>query len=124
VFGTYLEALSFSIVILIAPFHLHQSFANSIVRKMNGAHVICCKSAKDRTSMSTTWHNAMFVQHMHLLSISNTKLFTDLSRIEGVRRTNVLKNVGKPLYAFNAFQQSMLPVEFQPAPFCCGKVDS
>ena len=118
--------------------------------------------------MSTTWHNAMYLQHHHGLSqtdalkvrtlhrpppvtpldvsffstsfllqpvpshtfslwfssFSPWSQFVELARMDGVRRMNVLKNVLRPLYAFNALQRMALPDAFRPLEFCCGKVQS
>jgi hypothetical protein len=53
-----------------------------------------------------------------------SRQFVELARMDGVRRMNVLKNVLRPLYAFNALQRMALPDAFRPLEFCCGKVQS
>ena len=37
-----------------------------------------------------------------------------LSRLHGVRLENARKNTGKPVFAFNTFQLSMLPAVYRP----------
>jgi hypothetical protein len=41
----------------------------------------------------------------HLMSASNTRAYTELCRMEGVRRQNVEKNILQPYYAFNGMQR-------------------
>lgn len=97
---------------------------SSTVRALDGARVVCCKSAKDRTSMSITWEQACLLREHHGLPADSVASVSDVMRLRGVRRGNVLKNTGKPYYAFNALQRTMLPPELCPSPRCCGKVVS
>ena len=100
------------------------SLADSLTRRLHAGRGIGCKSAKDRTSMSTTWHHSRQMSTLFGLSPSQCSDFVDVMRIDGVRRINVRKNAGKPLFAFNSLQRSMLPLEFQAPEYCCGSVQS
>jgi hypothetical protein len=124
-----------------------QSLASGLTRRLGGARTICCKSAKDRTSMSTTWEGVNLLKSNHDLAQEDAELLMKLMRVEGVRRNNVFKNTTKALFAFNrtkfakftilvdcsilnificftALQRSMLPDEFQCPAYICGKVES
>ena len=47
-----------------------------------------------------------------------------LLRLYGARLENCQKNIGKPRYAFNAFQQRMLPHVYRPPVAVTGKASS
>jgi hypothetical protein len=89
----------------------------NLVRFLAGSRATCCKSAKDRTSMSVTHEEARCVvglessQKKLILSIAN------VLREFGVRIGNARKNVGKKKFAFNQLQQKFLPTEYKP-PMC------
>ena len=83
-------------------------------RAIGGARIIMCKSAKDRTSMSTTNDHVKLLGRYHGVPESEWVAMRDIFRSHGVRRENSLKNVGKRAYAFNAFQRKMLPREYRP----------
>ena len=86
--------------------------------------LVCCKSAKDRTSMSVTWEQARDLQlHMHVRE-GEQQCPLDLMRDRGVRRSNVLKNTLKPYYAFNPLQRTLLPPLLCPPAYTCGKTKS
>ena len=83
-------------------------------RAIGSARIIMCKSAKDRTSMSTTNDHVKLLDRYHNVPESDWVAMRDIFRSHGVRRENSLKNVGKRAYAFNAFQRKMLPREYRP----------
>ena len=98
--------------------------AAALVRALGGARATCCKSAKDRTSMSTTLECArLLVLHEGLPSEALLPT-ADLFRAQGVRLRNCFMNVGKPRYAFNFFQRKMLPKEYRPPKETIGPVAS
>ena len=65
VFHFYLQDCFFTFAILF--------FVCSLDR-LGGARTICCKSAKDRTSMSTTWEGANALRAHHGLSADDAKV--------------------------------------------------
>ena len=96
------------------------SICQQFSRVMNGGRMTCCKSGKDRTSMSVTLEcaallsqetEAMGLDPVHLLSIF---------RRRGVRRQNLIKNIAKPYYAFNQIQWMNLPKMYRPPAGCYG----
>jgi len=93
---------------------------SDVCRVLGGGRVVCCKSAKDRTSMSVTWEMSRLLTLHHNLPSSEQQAIADLLRLQDVRRFNVLKNTGKKGYAFNAFQRSMLPPVLCPPMVSCG----
>jgi inositol polyphosphate-4-phosphatase len=97
--------------------------ARQIVRRLWGGRTVCCKSAKDRTSMSVTWEQGSLLNEA-LVSESDSLKATTLMRLEGVRRANVWMNTGKTEYAFNYLQRQALPEELRPVEMCCGDVVS
>jgi hypothetical protein len=98
--------------------------ARSIARRMAAGRVVCCKSAKDRTSMSVTWEQSQLLQEEHKFEAENAHSAIQLMRLEGVRRCNVLKNTAKTAYAFNQFQRRLLPTVFRPPVSACGNTQS
>lgn len=87
-----------------------------IARSVGGGRVTCCKSAKDRTSMSITLEEAKLLVHSHGLFPDEMENFTNLLRTYGVRRENARKNIGKAQYCFSALQNYMLPQDYQCPP--------
>jgi len=94
------------------------ALASKLARSMNGGRLTSCKSAKDRTSMSTTLEFYNILQE-------NFGLFKEVKdkdpnpplnviRSQGVRRENAYKNTGIKKYAFNALQAMTLPKEYRP----------
>ena len=100
------------------------TLADSITRRLDAGRAISCKSAKDRTSMSITWQNGKRLTADFGVSEDVSVSMIETMRMEGVRRANVLKNTGKALFAFNALQRSMHPVELQAPQSCCGSTES
>jgi hypothetical protein len=92
----------------------------SLCRVMTGGRAVSCKSAKDRTSMSVTWEQGSLLEENHNVSSDQVNSAIRLMRVQGVRRYNVVKNTGKTIYAFNAFQRSMLPSVLCPLVSTCG----
>jgi hypothetical protein len=88
--------------------------AGDVVRQLRGSRITCCKSGKDRTSMSVCLEEARILQQNHGLRASRTLAVANFLREHGVRRTVCRKNIGKPVYAFNAFQSALLPREYKP----------
>jgi inositol polyphosphate-4-phosphatase len=90
-----------------------------MVKRMAGGRIICCKSAKDRTSMSVTWDQARILYEQHGLGEHDVQSALNLMRTEGVRKLNVIKNTGQSAYAFNVIQRSFLPPIFRPPEHAC-----
>eukprot|EP00658_Telonema_sp_P-2_P040864 TRINITY_DN29222_c0_g2_i2.p1 TRINITY_DN29222_c0_g2~~TRINITY_DN29222_c0_g2_i2.p1 ORF type:complete len:353 (-),score=86.62 TRINITY_DN29222_c0_g2_i2:406-1464(-) len=94
---------------------------------MHGGRMVCCKSAKDRTSMSSTLEMAvlmankgLFGYEVYTYSRAILQLIRKLRGPEGCRIRNCELNTGKKMYAFNVFQQSTLPDLLKPPPSCAG----
>jgi inositol polyphosphate-4-phosphatase len=83
-------------------------------RLLHGARLTCCKSGKDRTAMAVTLEqcNLLIAHHDMLPPILQQAL--DAMRSVGVRRENVLKNIGEKRYAFNKIQVYALPKLYRP----------
>eukprot|EP01138_Halocafeteria_seosinensis_P006860 gb/GECG01007015.1/.p1 GENE.gb/GECG01007015.1/~~gb/GECG01007015.1/.p1 ORF type:complete len:1495 (+),score=211.06 gb/GECG01007015.1/:1-4485(+) len=92
------------------------SLAADIVRMLHGGRITCCKSGKDRTAMSVTYEQARILEHRHGLGQHRVQEVANLMRSEGPRKFICAKNVGEPLYAFNAFQSALLPAHYRPPP--------
>ena len=86
--------------------------AADLVRLLGGGRVTCCKSAKDRTSMSSTLENARILSTV--AHVSDTRASASLMRYYGVRRTNAMLNSGSGSYAFNFVQRAFLPRAYKP----------
>jgi len=82
-------------------------------RYARGGRATCCKSAKDRTSMSMTAEEGELCLFHGLLHEVKERA-VDVFRAVGVRRANVQKNTGSPQYAFNSLQKSCLPFDLRP----------
>lgn len=54
--------------------------------------------------MGVTWENVRILLRDHGLPPSLMQALLDAMRIAGVRRGNVLKNIGSDKFAFNALQ--------------------
>lgn len=92
------------------------SLSSSLARSMGGGRVTCCKSAKDRTSMSVTLEQANLLVNTHGLPADERPQFTNVLRTHGVRRENARKNIGKAQYCFSALQNYMLPQDYKCPP--------
>lgn len=92
------------------------SLSSSLARSMGGGRVTCCKSAKDRTSMSVTLEQANLLVNAHGLPADERPQFTTVLRTHGVRRENARKNIGKAQYCFSALQNYMLPQDYKCPP--------
>jgi hypothetical protein len=98
-----------------------QTIATQLTRTMNGGEMVSCKSAKDRTSMATTWQT---IRQLHAMGVPQHQALQLLEHLRsvGVRRGNVVKNTGKTNYAFSGIQRSFLPDVLKPhASTCSGK---
>lgn len=90
------------------------SLSQELCRLIDCGRVTSCKSAKDRTAMSVTLEEAhILLQEMQMESSSFHQAL-DVMRSQGTRLRNAEKNVGTPLYAFNAFQVFTLPLLYRP----------
>eukprot|EP00753_Platysulcus_tardus_P010243 PLAT2536.1.p1 GENE.PLAT2536.1~~PLAT2536.1.p1 ORF type:complete len:1403 (-),score=655.87 PLAT2536.1:229-4416(-) len=90
------------------------SLTAEFTRNLAGGRVTCCKSAKDRTSMSVTLEQMRLLQQEHKLERDVCLYALSVMRSNGVRRGNARKNIGKDRYAFNRLQRRMLPRALRP----------
>eukprot|EP00727_Mastigamoeba_balamuthi_P013744 m51a1_g8993 putative type i inositol- -bisphosphate 4-phosphatase (956) ;mRNA; f:87781-91289 len=88
--------------------------AADFCRRLRAGRCTSCKSAKDRTAMSVTWEQTRILVAKHGLPEYRAAEVMGLMRASGVRRFNVIKNVGTDRYSFNALQQIMMPPEYRP----------
>eukprot|EP01094_Clydonella_sp_ATCC50884_P018724 TRINITY_DN3515_c0_g2_i1.p1 TRINITY_DN3515_c0_g2~~TRINITY_DN3515_c0_g2_i1.p1 ORF type:complete len:1473 (-),score=252.58 TRINITY_DN3515_c0_g2_i1:1080-5219(-) len=84
-------------------------FTADFTRKLKGSRLTSCKSAKDRTSMSVTWEQARLLHYHHEVDADEVSRITNEMRLNGVRRENAFKNIGKKYFAFNKIQRSLIP---------------
>ena len=101
--------------------------AEDAIRSLNGGRAVCCKSAKDRTSMAVTLEEARLLCAHHGLPgrldhdfdpdvLCAANVFREL----GVRLPNAEKNTGKKRFAFNNVQRKFLPKLYRPPRSCIG----
>ncbi|KNC47519.1 uncharacterized protein AMSG_02539 [Thecamonas trahens ATCC 50062] len=83
-----------------------------VVRMLGGGRVTSCKSAKDRTSMSSTLEHARILASQY--GANEVRATAAVMRCYGVRRMNAELNAGKRAYAFNRFQALLLPSAYKP----------
>ena len=71
------------------------------------------KSGKDRTSMAATFEHAKGL--VERLGVREGQRICSILRTYGVRRMNVLSNIGRPYYAFSSLgQKNFLPKCYRP----------
>ena len=96
------------------------SLCQQISRLLRGGRMTCCKSGKDRTSMAATLEIvALLSDDFRTTKVDPLRLLPVLRR-RGVRRQNVIKNIGRPYYAFNQIQWMNLPKNYRPPSGCYG----
>ena len=74
-----------------------------ITRAAGGGRICMCKSAKDRTSMSVTLEQSIWLHEFSGLASHAKSSSTAVMRSHGVRRQNALKNTLKVRYSFVSF---------------------
>lgn len=86
--------------------------SSDLCRRLLAGRTTCCKSGKDRTSMSVTLEASRVLVNdfgvHHGIQLCHTM------RLCGVRRTNAFVNTGSNKYAFNSFQVKYLPDCYRP----------
>eukprot|EP00903_Cladosiphon_okamuranus_P019670 g18080.t2 len=116
--------------------------AQLAVRRLCGGRVTFCKSGKDRTAMSVTLEEALLLAETTsqrtepnsssagsgvAAAVSGGEGWRAAERSGALGDANVLrehgcrllvaeKNVGRPLYSFNALQRQFIPELYQPPP--------
>ncbi|XP_064405086.1 inositol polyphosphate-4-phosphatase type I A-like [Halichondria panicea] len=89
------------------------SLSADLCRTLDCGRVTSCKSAKDRTAMAVTLEQTRILLGMQM-DPSCQQHTLDAMRSQGTRLRNTEKNVGVPLYAFNAIQVFTLPPLYRP----------
>ncbi|OQR85505.1 inositol-3,4-bisphosphate 4-phosphatase [Achlya hypogyna] len=85
-----------------------------LCRLVGAGRTTCCKSGKDRTAMSVTLEFTRLL--VDSVGVKQGMCLCQAMRERGVRRTNVLVNTGKTMYAFNTLQLKCLPACYKPPP--------
>lgn len=98
--------------------------AEDITRAVSGVRVTSCKSAKDRTAMAVTLEQARILQQEFHLPSANLQNVLDVTRSEGTRLDNTMKNIGRRKFAFNLPQVMALPQQYRPPNGSYGKAQS
>lgn len=96
------------------------SICQQFSRLMHGGRMTCCKSGKDRTSMSATLECTFLLSRETEDTGLETSHLLSVLRRRGVRRQNLIKNILKPYYAFNQIQWMNLPKMYRPPAGCYG----
>ena len=65
-----------------------------------------------------------FVSESTICVTAEVERLLHVTRMHGARLANAAKNVGKPMFAFNALQRSALPRAYRPPIPVSGKVAS
>jgi len=99
-----------------SPYEKHADILikiSSLCSDMGGVIGLLCKSGKDRTSMAATFeHTKGLVER---LGVIQGQRINSILRTYGVRRMNVLSNIGRPYYAFSSLgQKNFLPKCYRP----------
>lgn len=90
-----------------------------LCRLMQGGRLVCCKSGKDRTSMSVTLEECCLLRNKHNLLDSAFMTTLQTLRSHGTRLENCLKNTGHKCYHFNQLQLMLLPRLLTPPLYTC-----
>ncbi|KAG5188437.1 hypothetical protein JKP88DRAFT_253471 [Tribonema minus] len=82
------------------------------VQLLGGGRVTFCKSGKDRTAMSVTLEESFMLLDKHLDGVggeARALRVANVLRAHGTRIAVAEKNIGSPLYSFNAIQRQFIP---------------
>lgn len=89
------------------------TLSQALCRTLECGRLTSCKSAKDRTAMAVTLEEAHILLNFNMDQLHFQQTL-DVLRSQGTRIRNAEKNVGVPLYAFNALQVVTLPKNYRP----------
>jgi inositol polyphosphate-4-phosphatase len=95
--------------------------AEQVCRRMNGARLTSCKSAKDRTGMAVTYEMCMILGNEYDLLHGVFQQVLNAIRSRGTRLENCHKNLGVRRYKFTTLQLRCAPKQYCPPEGTYGK---